>query len=136
MNDLTAQVAARLGKASTQLIGLGREMLRSQSDLVHLTTILGQIKRSAIDLRAIAAKEKHVLLAGLCDTIVGFIELLVDRFPTEDEAMLIFHQLEALRAIHIERIGSDGTKAAQDVLTVFRLVVERTKTTGTFVPPK
>lgn len=136
MTELTAQLASRLGKASTQMIGLGREMLRSQGDLVHLTTILGQIKRSAMDIRASAVKEKHVLLAGLSDTIVGFIELLMDRFPTEDEAMLIFHQLEALRAVFLEKMGTDGNKTAQDVLTVFRLVVERTKTTGTFVAPK
>lgn len=136
MNELTAQVAARLAKTSTQLIGLGREMLRSQGDLVHLTTLLGQIKRSTVDLRAIAAKEKHVLLAGLCDTIVGFIELLVDRFPTEDEAMLIFHQLESLRAIYLERMGTDGTKDAQTVLGIFRQVVDRTRETGSFVPPK
>jgi len=136
MNELTAQLASRLGKASTQMIGLGREMLRSQGDLVHLTTILGQIKRSAMDLRAAAGKEKHILLAGLADTIVGFIELLMDRFPTEDEAQLIFHQLEALRAIFLERLGPDGTKTAQDVLSVFRLVVERTRTTGSFVPPR
>ena len=111
-------------------------MLRSQSDLVHLTTLLGQIKRSAIDLRAVAAKEKHILLAGLCDTIVGFIELLVDRFPTEEETMLIFHQLESVRAIYVERIGTDGDKASQSVLTIFRLVVERTRATGTFAAPK
>jgi hypothetical protein len=136
MTELSAQVASRLGKASSQLIGLGREMLKSQGDLVHLTTVLGQIKRSAADLRAMAIKEKHVLLGGLCDTIVAFIELLMDRFPTEDEAMLIYHQLESLRAVFNERIGADGTKDAQDVLTVFRLVVERTKTSGTFAAPK
>jgi hypothetical protein len=136
MTELSAQIASRLGKASSQLIGLGHEMLKSQGDLVYLTTVLGQIKRSAADLRALAAKEKHVLLAGLCDTIVAFIELLMDRFPTEDEAMLIFHQLESLRAVFNERIGADGTKPAQDVLTIFRLVVERTRTSGSFAAPQ